>query len=412
MPEQKYQYGMTQYWTLFKQDLTALTTVEDAFNPQALSAAFKMIDEGLKFEKNETGATSLMPTMQKIIELSKGIGPEVSLTIAALDKTHLYHLPAITDDASLLFAILYHKHLVFFQEHTYKGDFGKSWLTAWIKKKIDAETNKKRPWSEAQAQYLKNQIIEYCTSHKINLTEADFFPEENTSALNYVQHLKRKITPRAPEDLFVTRPDSPSLTVTDSLTALIEARTLKEKELSDLKAALETFKILIDERDTATQQERNALRADRAIPKIQKIWLDLSNSRSSLDAYNEAKSLTEEKNKALASVLEGDTEEEHAKKLKRALTEAKTHYQEACLAVDREITLRDSQKSTSAPRKCSPDVAESGPHETPSLPRKKTPPQLLNYDYGFFSGLSKNEVAGAVVCGALAIGLQSLGLTL
>lgn len=407
MPD-TYPYSMTDYWTMLQRDMLTLKETDDSFYSIyiPLNTALDMVSEGLKFEKYETGATSLQGIMDKIVELSQGIGPKATLscTIKRERKTHQYHLPEIKDTNTLLFAILYHKHLRLFQQHTYKGAFGDSW-PLYIKSKIDAKTNSKRPWSEAQASYLKTNILAYVTEHKLALTEADLLPQANTSPSDFIAQLKPKILvpPVAVTEVDEEAPDTHS-----ELERLIQATTDKKSLFEDAQKALNSFQSQKVVYEQASQAYKTALREFNQKTSKLGQWFVSKTIKSRL---TELQSEADEKKRAL-SLNQGETIITKTQGLMSTLKSAKTEYDLAKLAVTQEEKrLAEEERQAQEARRLAEEQAEqtsrlqdrSQAHNVPAAqhrpPPQLPPPNPAQIATSFFHSLPNRQCIKATLAG-------------
>lgn len=328
-------YSMTQYWTMLQKDMLALQKTDPQFYVMyiPLSTTLDMASEGKKFEKNETGVMSLQGIMDQIVNYSQQIGPPVtfSLKIKNQEKTHQYHLPEIKDTNTLLFAILYYKHLRRFQEHTYKGPFGNSW-PLYIKSNIDRMTDSKRPWSSAQADYLKTQIDNYVSANKLNITEDDILAPATLSPDQYIKTLKIKLTPK---------PDSVVKEASSELTSKLERlqQTSLDKKilLEEAQQTFETFQRLKADYENAHKDYNEAKRAFTQKPRVSQ-WFN-SNKKSAIASLEEIMNKT-------AEAMDLNVDETAFQKSQRLLSKvnaAKAAHQVANLAVEMEKSHLEDQ---------------------------------------------------------------------
>lgn len=290
MPE-TYPYSMTDYWSMLKHDMAALKeTDEDFFSLYIpLNTTLDMVDLGLKFEEKHTSALSLEPTMNKIVETSEGIGPKVSLScmIEGAEKTHQYHLPNITDTNTLLFAILYHKHLRLFAKHTYKGPFGDT-FPLYIKSKIDAKTDSKRPWSIAQADYLKASILNYIAQEKLSLTEKDLLPDRpDLSSKAFIKTLKEKLPSKTQSRETAEEETETPTTESAKVDRLKTNLSERQAQLEAAKLAIKAFSQLKANYETSYAAYNTAEREARQHSRLNRLFLSKSSS-TPINALKEA----------------------------------------------------------------------------------------------------------------------------
>lgn len=398
-----YPYSMTDYWSMLKHDMEALKeTDEDFFSLYIpLNTTLDMVDLGLKFEEKQTSALSLEPTMNKIVETSEGIGPKVSLScmIEGAEKTHQYHLPNITDTNTLLFAILYYKHLRLFTKHTYKGPFGDT-FPLYIKSKIDAKTDSKRPWSIAQADYLKEQILTYATENKLSLTETDLSPANpNVTSKDFIAALKEKLTAKAvSEETADKEADSNDQTELDRLEQLLSE---KKSLLETATLAIRQFNQLKEKYDTSYAAYNSAERKARQHNRLYQLFSS-KNGSSHISELKDA--LTANKDKL--SLAPNQTPFMKLKQLMALEKQAKEALEETQIALNQEakrvaeeaeIKRQEEQKKAAQLKEQAHQSKVRVNHEAPVSEATPNPAHL---NTSFFHPLPNRQCVTATLIGS------------
>lgn len=407
--EGRFMISMTTYWQMLHTDMSLLKNSDPYFQHYPpINAAIDMATLGLSFELPETYAYSMPGILNTILLRTKSIGPLVTLIAKGYTTPRPYPLPEITNHNNLLFAILYHKHLYHYQHHEYQGPINDiPFINALTK--IKKTTDNRRSASIAQTDALGKTILAYCQTHNIPLTKENLIPDVTIKPADFIASLKAIINSTQQETL---ADEVQTVQLTAQKTNTEQAQAL----LLDAEATLKAFDDLLVARNMA---EKTLLNFDRQYKRLPLATLALIKI---MPIKSEGKILLSDRKAAQDTLTAirteinlqlGDNEADfmHRACLQNMFEQAGKNY---ATCVDEERSLAASIKKA---------LETESVEKTPHLPapllmltfpsRSPTPSHsIATNNFYFFNGLSKKQIAGAVIAAGVAVAFESLNLTL
>ena len=156
--------SLTQNFQLladFAVELSASDLKKDVI-AKPLQALTEMAKMGITLE-TESSAITMKANAGKIEEMTVGLGPQKSIPyIGKPGKTLEYHLPLVTDTASLILTCCYLSYLLNYSKVVYQG------CVSFFRSMVQDNIDKNKPRFHAKTCFLKQEIQRYCQANNID----------------------------------------------------------------------------------------------------------------------------------------------------------------------------------------------------------------------------------------------------
>jgi hypothetical protein len=387
--------SMTEYWQLFKDNVGQFSSiVEDGACQTQIQAANLMADVGINMEALTSDKLKQVPG--QLYRISKRFTDNpIQLT-----KEKAY-LPEIYDTNSLLFAILYYKHLDNYENTQF--DFSQNKLYFYEKPFVTSSIEGKKQPTADKAELMLKLINQYCNEQGIKLDKKQFQKKEGESSAETIKRIKNIISSLGEPDILPRSIEIDELTrLSTLLKNLNDKKSKKDNTINVFKELVQKYEQAMANYNSLNNQWNQRHPFIQWIYKLIHRVYKLSPLKE-LDAAKKA--LEARSNQVNTMISDGLNYTEQLALLEHEVSEIESAIAEteASILIQQKVKQEEEViETTIEPIKKQIDVVEP-------MPQEEEETSGVNQAWQFFKDyIPSREVTTAVAVGAAAIVIQNL----